>query len=72
MQTQALIQQRAEVYVYSDGLSDAQIEQALFTKCRDIAATVAALQRRYGPNARLCVMPDGPLTIPYVRETTPG
>ena len=72
VQTQALIQQRAEVYVYSDGLSDAQIEQALFTKCRDIAATVAALQRRYGPNARLCVMPDGPLTIPYVRETTPG
>ncbi|MCB0206841.1 MAG: nickel-dependent lactate racemase [Anaerolineae bacterium] len=69
VQTQALIQQRAEVYVYSDGLTDAQIERALFTPCRDIAATVADLQARYGPHARLCVMPDGPLTIPYLRET---
>ena len=69
VQTQALIQQRAEVYVYSDGLSDEQIERALFIPCRDIAATVAALQARYGPDARLCVLPEGPLTVPYVHQT---
>ena len=70
VQIQAQIQLRAEVHVYSDGLSDRQIERALFIPCRDIARTVADLQGRYGPGARLCVMPDGPLTIPYVREVT--
>ncbi|MEZ4770010.1 MAG: nickel-dependent lactate racemase [Caldilineales bacterium] len=69
VQIQAQIQLRADIYVFSDGLSDAQIERALFTPSRDIAATVADLQARYGPGARLCVMPDGPLTVPYVRET---
>ncbi|MCB0155480.1 MAG: hypothetical protein KDF65_11850, partial [Anaerolineae bacterium] len=58
--------QRAEVYVFSEGLSEAQIEQALFTPCRDISATVAALQQKYGPAARLCVIPTGPQTIAYV------
>ena len=61
---------RAEVHVYSDDLSDQQIERALFIPCRNIARTVADLQGRYGSGARLCVMPDGPLTIPYVREVT--
>ncbi len=68
VQIQALIQLRAEVLVYSDGLSDEQIARALFTPCRDISGTVAALARHYGPGARLCVIPEGPQTIPYLRE----
>ena len=63
-----MIQLRAEVYVYSDGLTDDQIERALFTPCRDIEQTVAELQARYGPAARLCVIPEGPQTIPYLQE----
>jgi nickel-dependent lactate racemase len=66
VQIQAQIQLHAEVYVYSDGLTDEQIEGALFTPCRDIQATVAALQENYGPDARICVLPEGPLTIAYV------
>jgi len=67
IQIQAKIQLRAGVYVYSDGLTDEQIERALFTPCRDIEATVSELQRKYGPDARICAMPDGPQTIGYFR-----
>ncbi len=66
VQIQAQIQRRAEVYVYSDGLTDEQIQQALFLPCRDLEATVAHLQERYGPQARICVMPEGPQLIPYL------
>jgi nickel-dependent lactate racemase len=67
VQIQAQIQQRAEVYVYSDGLSDEQIEQALFIPCRSLEQTVSQLQEKYGSQARICVIPEGPQTIPYLR-----
>jgi lactate racemase len=67
VQLQAMIQLRAEVYVYSGGLSDGQIRGALFTPCHDVAETVGALQRKYGETARICVLPDGPQTVGYVR-----
>jgi lactate racemase len=66
VQIQAQIQLKAEVFVYSDGLTDAQIEQALFTPCRSIEQTIADLIGRYSPAARLCVIPEGPQTIPYL------
>ena len=61
VQIQALIQRHADVYVYSDGLSDAQIRAALFRPTRNIEATLADLAPE-----RLCVLPDGPLTIAYL------
>lgn len=64
VQIQAQIQQRADVYVYSNGLSDEQIKQALFSPCRDIERTVADLKEKYG--SRICVLPEGPQTIPYL------
>ncbi|MBE7473064.1 MAG: nickel-dependent lactate racemase [Anaerolineae bacterium] len=66
VQIQAMIQLRAEVHVYSDGLTDAQISGALFTPCRSIERTVACLQDRYGLRTRLCAIPDGPQAIAYV------
>jgi lactate racemase len=66
VQAQALIQLHADVYVYSGGLTDAQIHAALFTPSHDVTETVRALQRRYGQQARICVLPDGPQTIAYV------
>lgn len=68
VQIQALIQSRADVHVYSDGLTDNQIERALLTPCRDITQRVQALQLKYGPQMRLCVIPEGPQTIAYVSE----
>ncbi len=66
-QIQARIQARAEVYVYSDGLSDAQIEAALLMPCRDIPGLVDRLRRRHGPDARIGVLPEGPQTIPWLQ-----
>jgi nickel-dependent lactate racemase len=68
VQIQALIQLKSEVYVYSDNLSDEQIKRALFTPCRDIPQTVQDLKAKYGPNARVCTLPEGPQTIPYLRS----
>ena len=68
VQIQAQIQLRAEVFVYSDGLTDEQIKDALFTPCRDIEGTITRLQEKFGPETRICVMPEGPQTIPYLRE----
>lgn len=66
VQIQAQIQARADVYVYSDGLSDEQIERALLIPSRDLAETVRELLASYGSDARLCVLPEGPQTIPYL------
>ncbi len=67
VQIQAQIQRRAEVYVYSDGLTDEQIERALFIPCRNLEQTVSQLLEKYGPEARLCILPEGPQVIPYLR-----
>jgi len=61
VQIQVQLQTHADVYIYSDGLSDEQIKMALFQPCRDIPATIEKLMDEYGP--RVCVLPQGPLTI---------
>jgi nickel-dependent lactate racemase len=66
VQIQAQIQLKADVYVRTDHLTDAQIREALLTPCHQIEETAAALLERYGPEAAICVMPEGPQTIPYV------
>jgi nickel-dependent lactate racemase len=65
VQIQAMVQKRAEVFVYSDGLTESQIEETLFTPCKDILATLETLKRRYGEDASVAVLPEGPLTVPY-------
>ena len=61
-QIQSLIQRRAEVQLHSS-LPDATVRAAHLVPCRDIAASVAA---RLTPSTRLAVLPQGPLTIPYL------
>jgi nickel-dependent lactate racemase len=63
---QALVQSRAEIYVRSDGLTDDEIRSALLRPCRRIEDTMAGLLERYGRAASICVMPEGPQTIPYI------
>lgn len=63
---QALVQLKADVYLYSDGLSERQIRDALLKPCRRIEDTLAELRARYGPHATLCVMPEGPQTVAFV------
>jgi nickel-dependent lactate racemase len=54
----------ADVYVYSHGLTAQEIEAALFFPCSDINATIENLQKKYGPQASIAVIPEGPQTIP--------
>ena len=61
VQIQAQIQRHSHVYVYSGGLSDGDIRDALFTPTHDIETTLSELS----PD-RLCVLPQGPLTIAYL------
>jgi nickel-dependent lactate racemase len=64
-QIQALIQRQAEVLVHSS-LPDDVIRACHLSPCHDIAATVAERLGRHGPQARVAVLPQGPLTIPYL------
>jgi hypothetical protein len=34
--------------------------------CDSVEETVAQLLERYGPAATICVLPEGPMTIPYL------
>jgi lactate racemase len=72
VQIQAQIQQLVDVYVYSDGLSDEQIRDALFLPTRQIADTVNDLIRARGGSARVCVLPEGPQTVAYLPELDPA
>jgi len=66
-QIQAQVQLKADVFVYSDGLSDDQIRRALLKPLRNLEELVRSELDRRGPEARLCVLPEGPQTIPYLR-----
>jgi nickel-dependent lactate racemase len=61
VQIQAQVQLKADVYVFSEGLSDEQVAAGLLHPCRDLASGVPELMARYG--SRVCALPQGPLTI---------
>jgi len=67
-QIQAQILQKADVFVYSDYLTDEQIRAALLKPCRSIETTVNELLEKYGSAASICVLPEGPMTIPYIQS----
>jgi nickel-dependent lactate racemase len=67
VQVQAMIQMKADCYLYST-LDDATVRSAKFIPIDDIAVTLSDLLEKYGPDARVAVLPLGPLTIPYVKE----
>ena len=62
---QMVIQRRADVLVYS-GLPDEKILAAKLTPCHDIGQAVRERLDRAGEGARVAVLPQGPLTIPYL------
>lgn len=64
-QIQAIIQRKARVLVYSK-IPDEVVRAAHLHPCHDIAAEVANCLREIGPNGRVAVLPQGPLTIPYL------
>ncbi|HJO10079.1 MAG TPA: nickel-dependent lactate racemase [Verrucomicrobiota bacterium] len=64
-QIQALVQRRAEVLVRCE-LDDATLQACHLAPCPDISTEVANRLAKLGPNALVAVLPQGPLTIPYL------
>jgi nickel-dependent lactate racemase len=67
-QIQALIQRRAAIHLFSS-LPDDVVRAAHLEPCHDIAQLVAELAAKNGGGARIAVLPQGPLTIPYLAGT---
>ena len=66
VQIQAQVQSKARVLVKTAGLSDREIRAAHFEPIDDVAAAVTRALAAAGPEATLCVLPQGPQTIPYL------
>ena len=66
VQLQALVQLRADVYLKSGFLSAEQVRAAHLQPIEDIESAVSKINRTHGGKARICVLPQGPQTIPYV------
>ena len=74
VQIQAQIQLKADVYFHSHLLTETQIRNALLHPCPDVSALMSTLCNDHqGTDPfRICVMPDGPMTIAYlVAESEP-
>lgn len=69
VQVQARVQTHARVAVHCDGVSDADLALAHLAAAPDITAAVAAELARIGLGATCCVLPEGPQTISYPRES---
>lgn len=67
VQIQAQIQLKARVLVKATGLSHTALRAAHFEPIDDVEAAVLGALRSAGPGATLCVLPQGPQTIPYIR-----
>ncbi len=62
---QAMIQKKADVYLFST-LEHPVVEKALLKPVDNIEVLVKELVQKYGEDTRICVLPEGPLTIPYL------
>jgi nickel-dependent lactate racemase len=66
VQIQAEIQCRARVVMYTSGLSATELSRAHLEHTDDVSAATAEALGNAGSDARVCVLPEGPTTIPYV------
>jgi len=66
VQIQAQIQLKAEVLLKTGYLRADQVRAAHFEPIDDISAAVEDALQRAGRDATLCVLPQGPQTIPYI------
>jgi lactate racemase len=67
VQIQAQIQMKAKVFVKTRGLEPEAIRAAHFHPTDNVMETVCGALQAAGRDATLCVLPQGPQTIPYLR-----
>jgi lactate racemase len=66
VQILARILGKADVQLYCDGLAPDAVRAAHLTPTADLTASIAEAVQRHGPGARICYLPEGPQTIPYL------
>ena len=66
VQVQAQIQTRANVLIKTSGLGPQEIRAAHFTPIEDVSRAVQDALHQAGAASTLCVLPQGPQTIPYL------
>ena len=71
-QVHARICRKVDVYFHSRNLSDEQIKRAFLKPCPAIEDTLEELLHKYGKDASVCVLPEGPQTIPYISRDGPA
>jgi nickel-dependent lactate racemase len=54
---------RAAVWLHTSGLTDDEVRAAHLEPVGDVSDAVTRALERSGPGARLCVLPEGPLTV---------
>ncbi len=64
VQIQAQILLKHTVYLYSDGLTEQQIRDALFRPVDNLLGNLDKFRSSYGSGLKMCVIPEGPQTIP--------
>ncbi len=65
-QVQAIIQLKADCYLYSS-LDKDTVVNAKLMPIANVEKNLQEMMVKYGPKARIAVLPLGPLTIPYVK-----
>ena len=69
VQVQAQILMKSKVLVKNGFMSDHEIRAAHFEPVHDVREGVLSELKAHGPAATLCVLPQGPQTIPYLVES---
>ncbi len=66
-QIQAEIQTKARVYLYSE-LPEKEVVSCHLEPIKNIEDTVARIKKELGNSPRIAVLPEGPMTIPYLSQ----
>jgi lactate racemase len=69
VQIQAQIQTANRVVMRTSYLSDSELATAHLEQTKDITGTVSDALAAAGSGARLCILPEGPQTIPYLETS---
>ncbi len=69
VQIQAQIQLKADVLLKSGYLTPEQTRAAHLTPIDDIESAVSEAVSKHGRDSRICVLPQGPQTIPYLKNS---
>jgi nickel-dependent lactate racemase len=70
VQVLAEMQVRHRIAVHCEGIEAAVLRSAGLEPVADVGERVREALADAGPDARVCVLPEGPETIPFVRQTS--